>query len=229
MFALSFTAGHAYIPDRAPPPSSSNMSGRAAFGARVPPCTLVTTPFTSRITRPAMPPIPLVNGSTTFITNAAAIAPSTAFPPSRMTSTPASAARGCSAVTIPCAATGSVFACSHSLRTVDMRGEDSRARLAASVRPEDLLRFRTIGDVALSPDGSRVAFTLSAIDPAADDYRTRIWAGRVGEEPRELTSGPKKDSAPRFSPDGKWLAFLSDRDHEKPQLYVIPAAGGEAR
>ena len=97
------------------------------------------------------------------------------------------------------------------------------------MRPEDLLRFRTIGDVALSPDGSRVAFTVSAIDAAADDYRTRVWAGRIGEEPRELTPGPKKDSAPRFSPDGKWLAFLSDREREKPQLYVMPAAGGDAR
>ncbi len=93
MFALSFTAGHAYIPARAPPPTSSNMSGRTAFGARVPPSIDVTRPSGRRITRPAMPPMPLVNGSTTPMTNAAVTAASTALPPSRIASMPASAAR----------------------------------------------------------------------------------------------------------------------------------------
>ena len=94
----------------------------------------------------------------------------------------------------------------------------------------DLLRFKTIGDVALSPDGAAVAFTVSTIDAQADDYRTRVWLGNVADgEPREFTNGPKKDAAARFSPDGKLVAFLSDRDGEKPQLYVMPRSGGEPR
>ena len=120
MFALSFTAGHAYMPERAPPPCNVNMSGRAAFGARVPPSMDATLPSASRITSPAMPPIPLVNGSTTPITKAAPTAASTAFPPSWRICTPASAARRCSAVTMPLFAAASVFECSHSLRTMDM-------------------------------------------------------------------------------------------------------------
>jgi len=111
-----------------------------------------------------------------------------------------------------------------------MRGEDSRARLAAAVESRDLLRFKTIGDVALSPDGSAVAFTVSTIDAQADEYRTRVWLGSAADgEPREFTHGPKKDAAARFSPDGKSIAFLSDRDGDKPQLYVMPRSGGEPR
>ncbi len=109
MFAPSFTAGQPYMPPRALPPTSSNMSARAARGARVPPSMATTVPSGRRITMPAMPPMPLVKGSTTPITNAAATAASTALPPSRSISTPASAARWCSAVTIPSRATGSVF------------------------------------------------------------------------------------------------------------------------
>src|SRR5260221_8032360 len=233
MFAFSFTAGQAYMPERAPPPNSSNMSARAAFGARVPPSIEVDDPSARRMTNPAMPPMPLVNGSTTPMTKAAATAASTALPPSRSTSTPASAARGCSAVTIPLCATGSVLACDHSLRTVDMRGEDSRARLRAAVDPSDLLRFRTVADVACSPDGTRLAFTVSEIDRDADDYRTSVWVALIDAtadiHPRQLTNGPKKDASPRWSPDGKTIAFLSDRERDKPQLYVMPSAGGPAR
>jgi dipeptidyl aminopeptidase/acylaminoacyl peptidase len=104
------------------------------------------------------------------------------------------------------------------------------------VEARDLLRFRTVADVALSADGLRVAFTVSEIDAAADEYRSDIWVADAGAfgaradiHPRALTSGPKKNSAARFSPDGKSIAFLSDRDGDKPQLYVMPVAGAEAR
>src|SRR5437870_5718545 len=112
-----------------------------------------------------------------------------------------------------------------------MRGEDTRASLHAAVEAKDLLRFRTVGDVALSADGSRVAFTLSEIDTTIDGYVTSVWAADAGAgEPKRLTTPDKKKaSAPRFSPDGKLIAFLSDRERDKPQLYVMPATGGEAR
>ena len=98
------------------------------------------------------------------------------------------------------------------------------------MEPRDLLRFRSVADIACSADGSRVAFTVSAIDADADEYRTTIWmANADGGDATQLTSGPKKDSAPRWSPDGTQIAFLSDREHEKPQLYVMRVSGLEAR
>lgn len=97
------------------------------------------------------------------------------------------------------------------------------------VQPEDLLALKNIGDLDISPDGSRVAYTLIEIDAEADDYRSTIWVVPTGGEPAQFTRGPKRDTAPRWSPDGRSLAFLSNRDGDKPQLYVMAAAGGEPR
>ncbi len=101
--------------------------------------------------------------------------------------------------------------------------------LGRAVDSSDLLGFKIIADVACSPDGTRIAYTVAAIDAEADDYRTTVWAVPAGGEPKQLTAGPKKDGGPRWSPDGKWIAFLSDRERDKPQLYVMPSSGGDAR
>jgi acylaminoacyl-peptidase len=110
--------------------------------------------------------------------------------------------------------------------------------------PEDLYRFRVATDPRLAPDGRLVVFTMQTVAPLRDGYRHAIWAVDAdGGEPRQLTLGSKHDRAARFSPDGRTIAFLSDRRHqveEEPaagdpktredgqQVYVLPLDGGEA-
>jgi dipeptidyl aminopeptidase/acylaminoacyl peptidase len=97
------------------------------------------------------------------------------------------------------------------------------------VKPRDLLRIKWPGDPRISPDGQRVAFVVTTMDEERDEYLSNIWVvDWKGGKPRRFTSGRKRDTSPRWSPDGKWLAFVSERDGaRRPQLHVIPADGGE--
>jgi dipeptidyl aminopeptidase/acylaminoacyl peptidase len=102
------------------------------------------------------------------------------------------------------------------------------------VRPEDVYALTGVAEPRISPDGSRVAYSLWWIDRDANEYRGAIWVASLdgSVEPRQFTSGERRDASPRWSPDGRWLAFTSSRGAEKkqpPQLYVMPADGGEAR
>ena len=80
-------------------------------------------------------------------------------------------------------------------------------------RPDDLYRFRVATDPRLSPSGDRVVFSVQTVAPAKDGYRHAIWSVPAdgGGEARKLTIGARHDTAPRFAPDGRTLAFLSDR------------------
>ena len=104
-------------------------------------------------------------------------------------------------------------------------------RTGRPVTVEDLLRFRLVGEPAMAPDGATVAVAVTEIDGEADTYRSAIWLVPTGgdDRPRRLTAGTKRDSAPRWSPDGKRLTFTSDRDTDKAQLWLIATDGGEAR
>src|SRR5438874_925658 len=104
------------------------------------------------------------------------------------------------------------------------------------MKPRDVYALTGVGDPRLSPDGRHVAYVVSRIDEEANAYRTAIWVAALdgSEEPRQFTSGERNDGSPRWSPDGRWLAFVSNRDGEdekkaKGQLYVLPANGGEPR
>lgn len=99
------------------------------------------------------------------------------------------------------------------------------------MRPEDLYELRWVVDPRLAPDGRTVAFVESRVDREANDYASAIWLGPVdgSAPPRRFTSGEKQDASPRWSPDGGRIAFTSNRESKAKQLYVIPAAGGEAR
>jgi dipeptidyl aminopeptidase/acylaminoacyl peptidase len=100
-----------------------------------------------------------------------------------------------------------------------------------TVHPDDLFRLQFIHDGRLSPDGTRVVYALSHVDGEGDDEKEHmaLWLASLdGGQARQLTSGKTSDSTPRWSPDGKQIAFMSARG-EKPQLYLIPVDGGEAR
>jgi dipeptidyl aminopeptidase/acylaminoacyl peptidase len=98
-----------------------------------------------------------------------------------------------------------------------------------TVRPKDLYLLRNVVDPQISPDGKRVAYVVTWADRNADETRLGVYVapldGRVSA--RRFTQG-NKDHTPRWSPDGRYLAFLSDRG-EKNQLFVAPIDGGEAQ
>jgi dipeptidyl aminopeptidase/acylaminoacyl peptidase len=97
------------------------------------------------------------------------------------------------------------------------------------VTAHDLTRLRGISDPQISPDGRRVAFVMTTASEEHDEYLSNVWVVDVdGGEPRRFTTGPTRDTLPRWSPDGRWLAFVSDRGPKrKAQLYATPGDGGE--
>ncbi len=95
------------------------------------------------------------------------------------------------------------------------------------MRPTDLSRYVTPSRPALSPDGSRVLFTVSRMNLDDDLYDTSVWLWDRANGARRFTAGPG-DSTPVWSPDGRKAAFLRKVD-DVPQLAVIDLEGGEAR
>ena len=94
---------------------------------------------------------------------------------------------------------------------------------------DDMMAVQRLTDPQVSPDNRWVAYTVSKVDKAANKSNSDIYLVSMdGTTVRQLTSSPKGDSQPRWSPDGKTIAFISSRDGT-PQIYLIPVNGGEAR
>src|SRR5215475_1611249 len=93
---------------------------------------------------------------------------------------------------------------------------------------EDALAIRQIGAPQFSPDGKRIAYTISEWDREENRRVSHIWlVSSDGGPTTKLTTGDKGETSPEWSPDGSNIAFLADRDKGN-QVWVIPVDGGEA-
>ena len=104
------------------------------------------------------------------------------------------------------------------------------------IQVADLDAFRDVRDLAIAPDGAWVAYTVGFADTTRDKDDADVWMTNwAGTEHVRLTASPDRESQPRFSPDGKWLAFLSSRavgtDDKASggQVWLLSRLGGEAR
>lgn len=95
---------------------------------------------------------------------------------------------------------------------------------------DDLYALAAPSDPQLSADGRFAAWVLTTVDRDADTYRSKLWLTDLTGDtpPREVTHGGG-ESSPRFSPDGRTLAFVAARDGGAPQIHLLPLDGGEAR
>jgi dipeptidyl aminopeptidase/acylaminoacyl peptidase len=109
---------------------------------------------------------------------------------------------------------------------------------------DDVLRLKLVSDPRVSPDGRAVAYVVEALNVAEDAYQTDVYlVPTAGGEARALATSPANDDAPRWSPDGRFVAFLSERprpgakadsekgetaDEAKRQIWLIRPDGGEA-
>jgi dipeptidyl aminopeptidase/acylaminoacyl peptidase len=108
----------------------------------------------------------------------------------------------------------------------------SAGRTAAqtrTLRPDDLYSLKTVDDPQLSPDGQWVAYTVSTLDAKEDESDTDVYMVPFsGGAPVRLTAGKQPETLPRFSPDGRYLAFLGEREGKHTQVYLMDRRGGEA-
>ena len=114
--------------------------------------------------------------------------------------------------------------------------------MSRSITIEDLYAIQFLTRPRISPDGRCVAFVVTTIDEGKHEYRSSIWvAPTEGGEAMRFTGGTANAHSPCWSPDGRWLAFVTDREGELPgkdskeqkkqgkgQIWLIPSDGGEA-
>src|SRR5690349_7756576 len=97
--------------------------------------------------------------------------------------------------------------------------------------PELQLKVKAVGAPRVSPDGSRVVYTVNdaVMTPDRSEFVSQIWMANIATRQNiQLTFGDKTSTNPKWSPDGKWLAFVSNRKDNRNNLYRLSIDGGEA-
>src|SRR5689334_5694949 len=107
----------------------------------------------------------------------------------------------------------------------------SVANAQTSWTPELQLKVKAVGAPRVSPDGRKVVYTVNeaVMTPDRSEFVTQIWIATTdGKENYQLTFGDKSSGNPKWSPDGNWIAFTSNRKENKNNLYLLRVTGGEA-
>jgi len=95
---------------------------------------------------------------------------------------------------------------------------------------DELFKLKTVGNPQVSPEGMWVAYTITEVDLEKDKSETRVWMTPVsGGDAIPMTVKGSSASTPRWSPDGKYLSFLSSRKDGKTQVWSLDRRGGEAQ
>ena len=99
------------------------------------------------------------------------------------------------------------------------------------IRPADLYRLPSVSDPQPSPDGKWISYTLTTIDSLKDSRNADVWMISIdGSQDIQLTNSPDGESRARWSPDGRYLSFLSSRQESKgSQVWLMDRRGGEGR
>ncbi|MGA9769868.1 MAG: S9 family peptidase [Blastocatellia bacterium] len=94
---------------------------------------------------------------------------------------------------------------------------------------DDLFAIKDVGDARLSPDGATVVYVVASTNPEKNSSTSNLWlVPAAGGQSTQLTTGEASDSTPRWSPDGKKIAFASNRDG-KSALWIVDVASREIR
>jgi dipeptidyl aminopeptidase/acylaminoacyl peptidase len=122
-------------------------------------------------------------------------------------------------------------------RAAGQQAKDSATKASTTPTIDQSLEMKSVFNPRISPDGRRVVYEMVSTNWEDNSFDRNLWIADVaGGEVRPLTTAKKSSTSADWSPDGKWIAFLSDRPAqlsgsptEKRQLYVISADGGEAQ
>ena len=106
----------------------------------------------------------------------------------------------------------------------------ANAQAPRAIRSSDIYRLRDVGAARISPDGAWVAYTVTTTDSAKDKSDSDVWMVSFdGTRTLRMTASPEPESNPRFSPDNRYLSFVSGRYESKGgQIWLLDRAGGEA-